>query len=257
MKKAMGVVMYFIIITSIFFGCMNLKTHVGKNKVENYYTKAFDKKYKKGMDNFVYLAKLNKLELGCEVDDPDPMCQPIISSTASGVVLSSYQNSIFVLTAAHFCKKEVPPGVDEKIIGFPKDREREFRIIKMDEKIDACLLMGIKFKNEKFNQIKLASKDPVVGSDVYTVAAPNGIGGPGFRLVFTGKFGGCDSAGCMTTIPATFGSSGAAIYTKDGELITIVMAVSQGFENLILSPPREELYKFILNIDSEVDIYPY
>ena len=35
------------------------------------------------------------------------------------------------------------------------------------------------------------------------------------------------------------------------------MAVTEDFENLILAPPRAGLEKFIQNLDSEVDIYPY
>ena len=125
----------------------------------------------------------------------------------------------------------------------------------MDEESDICLLMGIKYNNESFNQIKLESNIPSIGSDVYTVASPNGITGAGLRLVFTGKFAGCNDTNCMTTIPATFGSSGAGIYTSEGKLITIVMAVTTGFENLVLSPSQEDINRFILTIDSVIDIY--
>ena len=235
---------------------MSLKSDTMQKDIANYYSKEIDRKYKKGVDNFVYLMRLDFLSSECS-DFKNPECLSRVNSTASGLVFSSDQKSVFVLTAAHFCVDQSPGTFDTKIIGFTKDLDRELYILKKDEKNDICLLMGVKYDHESFNQIKLAKKDPPLGEDVYTVAAPNGVGGPGFRLVFDGKFGGCDQTGCMTTIPATFGSSGAGIYNKKGELITIVMAVTQDFENLVLSPSRSSIRKFIKNIDKDVDIYSY
>tara|TARA_R110001592_G_scaffold298188_1_gene568806 strand:+ start:11582 stop:12361 length:780 start_codon:yes stop_codon:yes gene_type:complete len=256
-NKTIGVAVYIIIISFFIFGCMNIKSSVGNKSVTNYFNKNVNERYRIGIDNYVFLAKNHRMELGCEIITLDPSCTPIVTSTASGLVFSSGKNSLFILTAAHFCKKNIIPGTSEEITGIAKDQERSLKIIMMDEKSDICLLMGPKYKNESFNQIILATEEPKIGDDVYTVASPNGIGGHGIRPVFTGKFAGCDGAHCMTTIPATFGSSGAGIYTKDGELITIVMAVTEGFENLILSPSQIEIHKFIININNTIDIYQY
>jgi len=256
-NKIIGVAVYVIIISFFIFGCMNIKSSVGNKSVENYFNKSVNERYRIGIDNYVFLVKQHKMELECEKITADPFCMPVITSTASGLVFSSGRNSLFILTAAHFCKKNKIPGTSEEIIGIAKDQERSLKVFIMDEKSDICLLMGPKYKNESYNQIVLAAEEPRIGDDVYTVAGPNGIAGHGIRPVFVGKFAGCDGDYCMTTTPATFGSSGAGIYTKDGELITIVMAVTEGFENLILSPSQIELQKFIINIDNSVDIYRY
>ena len=249
--------MFVCIIILFVFGCMNIKTHKGNKHIENYFTKQTDERYKIGIDNFVFMVKKHQLEIGCGEHSMDPICDPIILSTASGLVFTSDDKSIFVLTAAHFCQKENYPGINETISGVTKDQERPLMIVAMDEVSDICLLIGIKYKNETFNQIELELKEPPLGSDVYTVAAPNGIGGPGIRPVFEGKFAGCSELNCMSTIPATFGSSGAGIYTKEGKLITIVMAVTKDFNDLVLSPSQSEMYKFIRTFDNSVDIYEY
>ena len=256
MKKMVRDVIYIYIILLFVFGCMNIKTHKADND-NNYFKKQTDNRYKIGIDNFVYMSKKHKLKIGCSEDTGDPICDPVTSSVASGLVFSSDNKSIFVLTAAHFCKKDDHLGLSEEIIGTAKDQDRVLTIISINKKTDICLLIGVKYKNETFNQVALQRSEPELGSDVYTVAGPNGFGGPGLRPVFVGKFAGCDDYHCMSTIPATFGSSGAGIYTIDGKLITIVMAVPKEFNNLVLSPSQVDIHKFIRNIDDTVDIYSY
>tara|TARA_R110002167_G_C12638136_1_gene648137 strand:+ start:876 stop:1655 length:780 start_codon:yes stop_codon:yes gene_type:complete len=256
-KKVVGVTVYISIITLFVFGCMNIKSSVGNKNIEKYFHENVDERYRIGVENYVFLIKNHQMELGCDDLTSDPMCMPLTTSTATGLVFSSDKNSLFVLTAAHFCKSYPILGTSEIIYGVAKDQERPLYILAMDEETDICLLMGTKYNNEAFNQIKLELNVPSIGSDVYTVASPNGVAGEGLRPIFTGKFAGCNDINCMTTIPATFGSSGAGIYTSEGKLITIVMAVTTGFENLVLSPSQEDLHKFILTIDSVIDIYQY
>lgn len=246
--------MFGFIITFLIFGCMSLKTHIHYGEKETTHLKAgINKRYKVGIDNFVYLIKMQSPVFCMGI----PNCKPGVDSSASGLVFSSDDKSIFVLTAAHFCENSLIPGEPETIIGFANDIDRQLFVVEKNKDLDLCMLVGVKYKNEYFKNIKLASSPPDLGDDIHIVAAPNGVGGPGFRLVFDGKFGGCNTAGCMVTAPATFGSSGAGVYNEKGELITIVMAVTEDFENLILTPPKSGLRNFIQNLDSEVDIYPY
>ena len=251
MKKYIikGVVVFIILF--FIFGCMSLKTHVSIKHNSN--AIKYTKDYRKGSENFVFLLK--EVEpLICLA----PECGPKIESTASGFVLSSDDNSVFILTAAHFCaqSESVEIYINEQIIAFANDTPRKVSILYMDKSKDLCMLYGIKEINESFKNIKIA-KDSLIGEKVYTVAAPDGIAGPGFRLIFEGIFSGCDENVCMTTIPATFGSSGAGIYNLKGEVITIVMAVPENFNNVILSPSNKDLVEFIELIDKKVDIYPY
>lgn len=261
-KKVRGYVLYVFIITILFFGCMNLKTHIGDTlKHSSIAAKELEVKrsFKNGAENFVFLLK----EMHMPVPDPDMcikmpiFCEKFIGSTASGIVLSSDKASIAVLTAAHFCLPTQEEAMfKEKIIGVAGDQPREMMILAVDEDNDLCLLIGAKKKSDNFKSIKIA-KDSIVGEEVYTVAAPLGIGGAGIRLIFEGHLSGCNIEGCMTTIPATFGSSGAGILNSKGELITIVMAVPENFDHVVISPSNSAVINFILDIDAEVDIYPY
>ena len=247
-RLKVGVVVFIILLFIV--GCMSLKTHVSLKPEKQIYTKD----YRVGSENFVFLLKELTPIISC--DDPE-VCAPVNGSSASGFVLSHDNNSIFVMTAAHFC---VPTKGDmlfnEAILGFANDIPRYLHLLFLDEKKDICILFGIKDKQDKFNNLKLA-RDTVVGELLYTVAAPGGVGGAGKRLIFTGISAGCDDDICMSTIPATFGSSGAAIYNEKNELLTIIMAIPQDFDHIVLSPSNKDIIEFIEDIDSVVDIYPY
>jgi S1-C subfamily serine protease len=254
LKNYLGVIVYIFIITLLFFSCTSFK--INKKEISKPVTLMFDQKFEKGANNFVFLLKEYYVTSeSCE--NFDPACINALDSTASGLVLSSNNNSIFVLTASHFCdsKNELNDMFpNSRIIGIAGDRIRSLNIVNQDRKNDICLLQGVKYENEKFHNIKLA-ETTTIGEDVYAVAAPLGIAAPENRLIFTGQLAGCNSVICMTTIPATFGSSGGGIYNSNHELISIVMAVPGDFDNVILSPSIYVLEEFISHIDFQIDIY--
>ena len=246
-KIKVGVVVFIILLFII--GCMSLKTHTPIVKAKKY-----TNEYRIGSENFVYLIKQLTPMISCV--EPES-CPPEIGSTASGFVLSHDKTSIFVMTAAHFCiPEEDAMFFKEDIIGYASDTPRYLHLLYLDEKTDICLLFGIKENHDNFNNIKIANKT-FIGEKLYTVAAPVGIGGPGKRLIFNGIMGGCDNEVCMSTVPATFGSSGGAIYNSKSELVSIVMAVPQDFDHIVLSPSNKDIIKFIEDIDTVIDIYPY
>ena len=249
--------MYVFIITLLFFGCMTLKTHVGYTHPGYENNLVIDNKFKTGGENFTFLVKEMTPMLMNDCKASPLLCQSFLGSSASGIVLGSDKTSIVVLTAAHFCVKGPNEAMfDQKIISFAGDQPRDMMILKTDIKNDLCLLLGPKKKSDNFKNIKIAEK-LTVGEDVYAVAAPLGIAGPGLRLIFEGRLSGCNIDGCLSTIPATFGSSGAGIFNSRGELITIVMAVPEEFPHVTISPSNSELIKFIRDIDEEIDIYSY
>ena len=243
-----GVVVFIILL--FIFGCMSLKTHVVYEKpVQSLYVKEF----RTGSENFVFLLK--ELDPFICIQDS---CDPVLGPTASGFVFSSDSNSIFVMTAAHFCVVDDETSIffNEKIIGFANDTPRDMHILYLDKESDLCMLFGVKNSDESFFNIKLAD-EVMIGEELHTVAAPEGMGGPEKRLIFTGIFGGCDEQICMSTISASFGSSGAGIYNKKGELLSIVMAIHENYNHVVLSPSQKQVRNFIENIDQVVDIYPY
>jgi S1-C subfamily serine protease len=252
----LGVALINFIMMLWLFGCTNFmikKPPTIVNPTDN-----FQSEIKDPINNFVFLIKELKIDNECIVNR-EGNCDAMVLSTASGLVLSADDQSVTILTAAHFCEASTPRldifPLKPTIIGIAADSPRELQIIGADYENDLCLLKGYKYNDEVFSPIKFPKHLPKIGEEVVAVAAPNGIGANGIKLVFDGRFAGCNSEYCMFTIPATFGSSGGGIYDSKGNLISIVMAVTQGFENLVISPTHDDLKEFILKIDESIDIY--
>ena len=255
MEKARRICMMtlfcYILIWLDLFGCAIM--HNQQKVLESSYTST----NKTELSNFVFLIKQFHTTI------PDPWClddceTEILLSSASGSVLTNDKSSIYVLTAAHFCVDDENFTSffkeDIEILGFTGPRSRRMEIFAVDNINDICLLKGPKFTDEKYKNIKIAKNVPKIGERVINIAAPHGVAGPQIRLLFDGHFGGCDDT-CVFTVPASFGSSGSAIYNEDGELVTILVAVLHDFKNVSLGPTNKQIWDFILSVDELVDIY--
>ena len=73
--------------------------------------------------------------------------------------------------------------------------------------------------------------------------------------MFDGYFAGCEQGFCMYSIPATFGSSGSAVYNTKGELVSILVAAAIDFENVSMGPDIQKIEALIKSVDNVVDIY--
>ena len=239
-------------VVTYFFSCNGKQAPIETAKP------VFIEKHESKLENFVFLVKeSHDICIPDETEScPDlPKVVPIAS--ASGVVLSSSSSHIFILTANHFCED----GPIEKIMGETKIRafigetSRITTVVTYSESADICLLQGLRFKGENFKTTKIAKEMPLIGENVINVAAPDGMASPNTRLMFSGKFSGCEGYSCVFTVPATFGSSGSALYNKEGELISLLVAAASNFENVSMGPHVEMLNVFINSISETVDIY--
>ena len=218
----------------------------------------FVEEHKEKLSNFVFLVK--ESHALCVPDgeskcDDSPIVMPIAS--ASGVVLSSSSSHIFILTANHFCEtSDIEKMMGEiKIRAFIGESSRLVDTVTYSQKADLCLLQGLRFKEEIFSTTKIAKEMPSIGEKVINVAAPDGIASPNTRLMFEGNFAGCEGLSCVYTIPATFGSSGSALYNKEGELISILVAAATNFENVSMGPHVNLVQTLIDTVEEEIDIY--
>lgn len=202
----------------------------------------FEKRYEDQLNNFVFLIRY--------VTMPE---QSIIHSTASGIIISSTNSHVFVLTAQHFCEVEEDLIFPKEIGIFNGDNIRLGQVIHTDQHNDLCLIAGVKYKDENFKNLKIAKQMPPVGEFVFNVAAPNGMGSPKTRLLFSGNFGGCEDM-CVYTVPATFGSSGSGVFNSKGELISILVMATEDFENVGIGPDIYTIKEFLKNIEDMMDI---
>lgn len=241
----------------IFFILQVFSCHGKKAQVETA-KPVFVEQHKNKLTNFVFLIKESRSL--CIPDEEsscleDPKILPIAS--ASGVILSSSSSHIFILTANHFCETSDMEKImgEVKIRAFIGDSNRLVDTVTFSKQADLCLLQGLRFKEENFETTKIAREMPSIGETVINVAAPDGIASPNTRLMFDGKFAGCEDLYCMYTIPATFGSSGSAIYNDKGELISILVAAATNFENISMGPHVTLVQTLIDTVESEIDIY--
>ena len=206
----------------------------------------YENKHKQKFENFIFLKSV--IEINEEIT--------IEEANASGVLYREDNGLIYILTAAHFCDPksfnlhqlfESPQG-KRKIIIYNQKTERFGMIFKVDVDQDLCMIVGLKQEHESFKSAKFAKKMPRIGEKIYNTGAPDGISGPSIRILLDGYFSGCNFSPanyCLYTIPATFGSSGSAVYNKKGEIISIIVAANPGFENISMGPDIYNIRKFI------------
>jgi len=222
----------------------------------------YNKEFTHQLSNFTFLVKEVHLTFCENKDQETGTCDEVVfpEASASGVVISQSQSHLFILTADHFCIDTTPEEdmsmEGERLIQvYLGNTKRDAKIVIEDKDNDLCLLAALKFKKENFKPVKFASKMPEIGDELYNFAAPDGIGSPNTRLMFDGYFAGCEQGFCMYTIPATFGSSGSAVYNKRGELVSILVAAAIDFENVSMGPDISKITNFVKSIDKFVDIY--
>lgn len=250
MKKIANILIIFLVLYFISgIGC-NCN---GKNNKKIYYdSQRTNSRHDQKINNFIFITSVLTLEE-----------ETILAEmTASGYIIDTSSSHVFVITANHFCdpahykqnKKNNAIGTRE-IIGLNKDYSRDLSIISVDKESDICLLSGIKSKEEKYKPVVFAEEMPAIGDKVYTVAAPASITGPDMTLLFEGYFSGCEtSISCAFSIPSTFGASGAAIYNKRGEVVSMIISVPSNFRHVSYGPSIKHIRKIVEELKSNVEI---
>lgn len=240
-----------LVMVTQFFSCY------GKKEVETI-KPVFISEHQSKLENFVFLIK--ESHSFC-IPDEEQSCQQMANispiSSASGVVLSSSSSHIFIMTANHFCENsDIEKMMGEvKIRIFIGESSRLANIVTSSKKADLCLLEALRFKDENFKTTKIAKEMPLIGEEVFNVAAPDGMASPNTRLMFSGNFAGCESLSCVYTVPATFGSSGSAVYNKEGELVSLLVAAAVNFENVSMGPHVDTIRVLVETVEESIDIY--
>lgn len=193
-------------------------------------------------------------EIGEKIESP---------SLASGVILENGQ----ILTAGHVCismtttegkaimyeslqlNGDNQPEGTIKILNRAVDYDGNMHPVEVDMidvNTDLCLLDA---PSVNISGVKLANQMPHQGSKVYTISAPSGVFSPGMSLIFDGYYAGEDlEDDSYFTIPAAPGSSGSPIFNHQGELIGIIFAAHNDFENLAIAANLDEIRQFLATV---------
>tara|TARA_B100001093_G_scaffold485513_1_gene519938 strand:- start:12950 stop:13738 length:789 start_codon:yes stop_codon:yes gene_type:complete len=262
MEKIKSYIIWGLCMLSITGFCFLILTHFlscyGKQKEVEVAKPVFVEEHTDKLSNFVFLIKeSHSLCIADEESSCDEEPEMIPVASASGLILSSSTSHIFILTANHFCETSNIEKVmgEIKIRAFIGESKRLVDVVTYTSEADLCLLQGLKYNGEEFKTTILAKEMPLIGERVINVAAPDGMASPHTRLMFDGIFAGCENFQCIYTVPATFGSSGSAVYNEKGELISVLVAAATNFENVSMGPHVILIQTLVDTVQKEIDIY--
>ena len=182
---------------------------------------------------------------------------------ANGSVIKHSKNKTYILTAAHLVWLEplspmrrlmiYRPGAKVKVVirysavDFSGNKYVGLKVVSYDKNTDLAIL---KLKRIKLPVIPIAKKAPNVGSALYNVSTPSGMGQPGIIPFFKGQFLGyykyksSKNRLALTNIPTAKGASGSPIVNSDGHLVGMISAVHRRFHHISFSPTHDQLVKF-------------
>jgi hypothetical protein len=160
-------------------------------------------------------------------------------NSASGIAVKGSLNKVYAFTAGHWCSAD-----DESYLSVIKtmaliNPDNTYKIEKRvafygefyyieeifsDMVNDICVITFSSPYAYKVKKIKPSSRYPEIGEEVFTSSSPLGMFSHTLRLIFSGRFSGCDQnlKYCFYTIPGVQGSSGSGVLNKKGELVSIL-----------------------------------
>ena len=183
----------------------------------------------------------------------------LMAYTGTGTIIFDDNESVYVLTARHVCAPlnsvtsygyGLIPSVEVQDIdgGF-----HDADVVLVSSTDDLCV---VKYEPNYPGQRTTApiSKGPVtLDSITYMYAAPAGFYVPSALTQFSGAFSGEVSMGgersSVYTIPATGGSSGAAIINKSGEIIGVLHSTLVDFHHISLASTYTRTIDFIEELE--------
>jgi S1-C subfamily serine protease len=208
---------------------------------------------KNSRDQFVRIVQDTSLTV-CMDDKCDTK---IFKSSGSGVVVSSFSEGSYILTAAHVCQLELhsifpDPGllklvkridITMNIVNLSQARYQA-DVVSLEESSDMCLLFVDNYWNDS-GPVKISGAKPFEGERVYNVAAPVGIFYENTVPLLEGFYMGNEGLRAYYSIPAMGGSSGSPIFNLRGHLVGMIHSVNVMFPMVSISPKYNELKKFI------------
>ena len=187
-----------------------------------------------------------------------------LAYTGTGTVIAAKNNDLYVLTVKHVCV----PMQEDQVSSFGitqtveiQDSSGEYHVgqialLSNDE--DLCV---IKYRTENpYSTIPatLAPNPAYLDERVFMYAAPSGFYVPTAITQFEGISAGNavlnGSESAVYTIPATGGSSGAAITNSDGMIVGVLHSTLADFHHISLSTTYDATISFIEDLEIQEQI---
>lgn len=153
-------------------------------------------------------------------------------STGSGVVMKILKGKSIIITAGHVCSSDVDEGkISEyietvEVLDYRGMKHQAHVILSSQDdskgSVDMCALWVPTLKAEG---VEFSMFRPKVGQELYYMGAPQGIYHPPVVPLMTGLYNGqLDASNALVSIPATGGSSGAAVMDLNNKVVGILWA---------------------------------
>ena len=211
-----------------------------------------DKQIRKTTNETVDISLARETFVQIEVSFETSNEYPIIFKGSGALIGSSAKNN-YVLTANHLCNPKLPEFLQvyelNKIL-YVIDVSGEIyhgKVVSNSDMNDLCL---IEFEGDVTTAPLKVSPEPAVYDDkVFAYAAPTGFFAPYVVPLFEGRYAGdvveYGQVSSAYTIPATGGSSGAAILNGDGEIVGVIHSSLVDFQHIILASRHEDVVDFL------------
>ena len=170
-------------------------------------------------------------------------------SMSSGAISWVGHGSTLVMTAGHSCVSEFIESAEVKIV------KQEFHIstghgvsamatvLLVEEESDLCMLL---LEKNIGPPMKYASESLPIHSKIRAMSSPLGLGSPYAIPVFEGRyFGDLGSLRSTFGIPSAPGSSGGPVFNDDGEIVSVIIAVANGFHHFSIGTTTSQTYDFL------------
>jgi len=202
--------------------------------------------------------------------DPTKQCETKkFGRSGSGAFVKVVKEYAVVLTSGHVCDSS--HEINKKDPTFSYNLEEEIMVQNYENKFfeaktiiaelathrsaDLCSLavMGLKGQND---DIKIETKAPKVGEDIYYMGAPLGIYHPPSVLMLRGIYSGpIDKFVSITSLPSHGGSSGGAVLSLSNKIYGVIFAVHPNFKNSTLIINHSRVKNFLLRTQKILELF--
>ena len=203
----------------------------------------------------------------CKKKEKTPKCETRhFYSSGSGLIISISKKKKIVLTAGHVCRTA---GIKEE------DKEYVYRWIETVKVLDSekrvhdshiilaaqhsppqdtadlcSLYVPSLHYISKHSNLKISSRKPRVGEDIFYLGAPKGIYHPPTVLIIKGTYNGpIDNVAASATLRAGPGSSGSVILSHRNEIYGVLFAVHPSFDSASVITTYEKTKDFLEKTD--------
>jgi|MDTB01.3.fsa_nt_gb S1-C subfamily serine protease len=189
----------------------------------------------------------------------------IVAYSGTGTIIASNDDDVYVLTARHVCAPDT--STRARMLGMIpvveiQDSSGEYHASEISLVSDTDDLCIVKYESNNAHLAMVASisnNEPTLDTPAFAYAAPSGFYVPSAITRFRGTFAGNASlhygqVSGVYTIPATGGSSGAAIINKDGEIIGVIHSTLVDFHHISLASTYHRTISFIEELEAQENI---